>query len=61
MQHCLAVEPGLHRATAQAGVHVVGGLVDAVDRQQFGFEPAAENAARGLPAKPAIARPRSVP
>ena len=26
------------------GVHVVGGLVDAVDRQQFGFQPAAEDA-----------------
>ena len=59
--HQLAVEPGLHRTAAQRCVHVVGGLIDAVDRHQLGIEPAAEDAARGLPAKPAIARPRSVP
>src|SRR3984957_7950422 len=41
--HRLAGEPGLHRLAAQRRIHVVSGLVDAVDRQQFGFELAAED------------------
>ena len=45
-----------------AGLHVVGGAVEPVDRQQLGFEAGGRRCARGgLPASPAIARPRSVP
>src|SRR5487761_2700049 len=42
--HGRAVEPGLRGFAAQRGVHVLGGAIDAVDRQQFGFEAAAEDA-----------------
>src|SRR5206468_6851777 len=39
-----AVKPGLHGATAECGLDVVGGAVQAVDRQQLGLEATAENA-----------------
>ena len=40
-------QPGLDRPAADCRVHVVGGLVEAVDRDQLGLELAAEDARRG--------------
>src|SRR5450631_42760 len=42
-QH-FAVEPGLNEPAAQGGVEVLGGAVEAVDRQQLRFDLAAEDA-----------------
>src|SRR6266545_2046621 len=40
----VAFEPRLHRPAAQRCVDVIGGLVEAVDRQKLGFDFAAEDA-----------------
>ena len=50
-QH-VAVEARLHLLAAQGWVEVVCRLVDAVDHQQFGIEPVAEDARTGVAARP---------
>src|SRR5215469_13001211 len=49
--HRFACQPGMHRAAAQLRIHVIGGLIHAVDREQLGLHLAAENARAAVAAE----------
>src|ERR1700759_5723664 len=46
-QH-VVFQKSLDRFSARRGLHLLGGAIPAVHRQQFGFVPAAENARPGV-------------